>query len=528
MGLEKKKLGVVLSLMMILVTVYFFNKQTVTSSEPLIIGRAVDSESLDPARVTDAESFKVSVNIYENLLKISENGKIEPCLASSWDVSEDEKTWTFQLKKNIKFQDGEPFNAESVVFNFERWKDEENPYHRGTFHYWDNNFKGTGHTIISVKAVSEYGLEIELNKPYAPFLSVLATPAFGIASPEAIKKYKDIYDEHPVGTGAYELKKWDKGERIVLQKNKNYWGQMAAIDEIEFRVIPDKNKRLEALRRGKIHIAEQLTSDDIEKMSGSPDISIYRRPFMNIGYLALNNGVEPLNSSKVRKAISYAIDNETLVGQVYNSQEREANSFLPPVMFAFNGKLEHNPKDIQKAKALLDEVNFDFAQTISLSVMSKPRGYMPKPIETAEYIKKALGEIGIKVEIRVYNWDEYLEHLRNGQHQMAIAGWNGDNFDPDNFLYTLFASSNAHYGSAVNYAFFKNDRVDMLLENAREMTDRGFRESLYQEIQNIVYEETASIPLIHTMPIIGVRKEILNFKPSPAGEESLQGVKFSQ
>jgi peptide/nickel transport system substrate-binding protein len=155
----------------------------------LIIGRAGDSISLDPGNTTDMDSVKVTVNIFETLVKYEKDGKeIIPGLATSWKSSEDGLTWIFRLRQGVKFHDGTDFNAKAVEFNFQRWMDVDNPYHNGQFSYWNYVFGGFPGFVKSVTALSDYSVEIKLNKPYAPFINTLATPIFGIGSPDAIKK----------------------------------------------------------------------------------------------------------------------------------------------------------------------------------------------------------------------------------------------------------------------------------------------------------------------------------------------------
>src|SRR5919109_4532718 len=159
-----------------------------------VFGRGADSVGLDPAIVTDGESFRVTRNIYESLLEYKRDStEVIPGLAERWETSADGRTWKFALRRNVKFHDGTPCNAEAVVFNFERWMFENHPYHKGVFEYWKSMFGGFPGFVKAVKAVDEAGVEFVLEKPMAPFLANLAMPMFGIASPTAIKKYGDDY-----------------------------------------------------------------------------------------------------------------------------------------------------------------------------------------------------------------------------------------------------------------------------------------------------------------------------------------------
>jgi len=491
----------------------------------LVFGRANDSISLDPADTTEIESFKVTVNIFDSLVKYEEGGsKIIPCLAESWKSSEDGLTWVFRLRQNVKFHDGTTFDAHAVEFNFQRWMDDGSPYHIGQFSYWNYIFNGFPGFVKSVAALSDYSVEIVLTKPYAPFLSVLCMPVFGIASPEAIKKYSEEMDRHPVGTGPFIFKSWKEGQSIILSRNGEYWGERAKMDEVEFRVIPSGKERLEQLRQGTIHIADNLDPDNVKDVKRDTDLRLYLRPCFNVGYLAMNNEKLPFDKGKVRVAISQAINKEKLITDIFDNLAKPASTLLPPVLWGYNENIDfcqYNPKE---AKKLLAEAGYPDGFKTTLWVMDSSRAYFPKPILVAEFIKNSLREINIEVEIKVFSWDEYLERVGNGEHELALMGWTGDDMDPDNFLYTLLASGNAKPGLAGNYAFYKNEEVDKMLEQARQTSNIEFRKYLYRKLQEIANYDMPYVPLVHTMPALASNLSVKSYTPRPNGAESLEKV----
>jgi peptide/nickel transport system substrate-binding protein len=493
------------------------------SYKRLVIGRANDAISLDPAITTESDSFKVTANIYDTLVAYEKGGsELIPCLAESWESSEDGLTWVFKLRKDVKFHNGTKFDAYGAAFNFERWMNSDSPYHTGHFSYWNYNFGGFPGIVKSVVALSDYSLEIVLKKPYAPFLSTLAMPPFGIASPEAIMKYNERYSEHPVGTGPFKFKSWDRGQTIVLERNNSYWKSRPKLNEIEFKVIPSNKDRIYQLGQGIIQMADNLTPDDIESIQDNPELKVFMRPFFNVGYLALNNTKEPLNHMEVRQAISHLINKEQLVDEVFNNYARPANTFVPPLIWGYYGNISDHEYDVTEAKRLLEKAGFPNGFTIKLWVMDSPRIYFPKPALLAEFIKNSLSKGNINVEIETLKWEEYIEKIKYGEHEMALMGWNGDNVDPDNFLYTLLASENTKPGLASNYAFYKNSKVDVLLIQARQVSDQAFRKSLYRKLQELVHEDTPSIPLVHTMSVIGARKAVTGYVPQLTGDDSLE------
>lgn len=495
------------------------------TKKTLIVGRANDSISLDPANTTEMDSIKVTVNIFETLVKYEREGSnIVPGLAESWRSTEDGLTWTFYLRRGVKFHDGSNFDANAVVFNFERWMDISNPYHNGQFSYWNYVFGGFPGFIESVKAPSNYTVEIKLSKPYAPFLNILVMPVFGIESPEAIKEYKEEVYKHPVGTGPFCFKSWETKSSIILTRNENYWSTPAKVEELEFRVIPSSHERLEQLKMGEIHIADNLGPDDVAVIEEDRELQLYLRPSFNVGYIALNNEKAPFDNRLVRTAISHAINKEEMIKEVFADIAKPAKTFIPPTLWGYNDSIVEKEYNPQKAIELLKEAGYPKGFKATLWVMDNSRNYFPKPKETAEYIKKSLKRVNIDIIIQTFDWDEYLNRINNGEHQMALIGWTGDNMDPDNFLYTLLSSDNAKPGVAGNYSFYKNSEVDLLLRQARETNNIVFRKDLYRRLLNMVNYDMPSTPLVHTMPVVATRSTVRGYIPFITGVESLENV----
>jgi len=493
----------------------------------LIVGRTLDSIGLDPAVVTDSESFQVTTNIYEGLVKFDTTGsEVLPSLAESWKMSEDGKTWVFKIRDNIKFHDGSKLNAEAVSFNFHRWMDIDSPYHAGHFSYWSYSFGGFPGIVKSVTALSDYSLEIVLNEPYAPFLSVLSMPSFGIASPEAIMKYNENLKLSPVGTGPFMFESWEKNIQITLEKNKDYWGTKAKVDQVVFKKISSQISKIDLLLDGEVHIVDGLNPSEVDQSRTDKRLKLYYRPYFNISYMALNHNIEPFDNLKVRQAISLLIDKNEMINDDPNPLTRPANTFLPPVLLGYHESIKSPEPDVNAAKRLLSEAGYPDGFTTSLWVMDQPRGYISNPVQVAKFLQSELSKASITVDLHIIKWDTFIEAIKEGDHPMAIVGWNGDIVDPDNFLYTFFSSENTKSGLALNYSFYENPTVDRLLEQARNVTDVEFRKSLYREIQEIIASEVVSIPLTHTMTAIGSSNLVKGFEPHITGKEVLNQIEL--
>jgi peptide/nickel transport system substrate-binding protein len=402
--------------------------------------------------------------------------------------------------------------------------DAGSPYHIGKFNYWNYVFGGFPGFVKSVTALSDYSLEIVLTKPYAPFLSVLANPAFGIASPDAIKKYNEEMDKHPVGTGPFCFKSWKKGQSVSLVRNNKYWGGAAKLSEVEFRVIPSSKDRLYQLRQGEIQLADNLDPDDVADAKRDTILHLYLRPCFNVGYLAMNTEKSPFDNRNVRDAISKAIDKNKLIMDVFDNLAKPASTLVPPALWGHNENIKQDDYNPLKAMEILRSAGYPNGFKTTLWVMDSPRAYFSKPVQVANFIRDSLKKIKIEADVKVFSWNEYLERIGNGEHDMALMGWTGDNMDPDNFLYTFLASENAKPGLAGNYAFYKNKDVDRMLEQARQNTNIEFRKNLYKKLQVVVDNDKPTVPLVHTMPAVVSLWTVKGYIPHLTGVESLEKV----
>ncbi|TLS36995.1 ABC transporter substrate-binding protein [Pseudalkalibacillus caeni] len=499
----------------------------------LVFGRGADAVSLDPINVTDGESIRSTNNIYETLFTYDNNLKLQPKLAMGYETSEDGLTWTIKLRDDVKFHDGTKFNADAVVFNFDRWMDKENPYHQGgDFVYYSflyGGFKGDeNHLIESVKAIDETTVEFKLKEKTAPFISYLAIPMFGIASPDAIKKYNEKFNEHPVGTGPFKFKEWKRNDTVTLEKNEDYYVDgKPELDRLIFKVIPDNTARLTALQTGEIDMMDGLDPSKADSVKNNESLDLIERPSFNIGYLAFNMEKEPFNDVKVRKAINYAIDRKAIVDAFYSGLGEVAKNPLPPSLWGYNDNVEGYELDIEKAKKLLKEAGYEDGFKTQLWTMSNPRPYLPQPQKIAEALQSDLSKIGIEVEIVTYEWATYLDKTSQGGHPMALFGWTGVMADPDNFLFPNLDKSNAEV-PANNRAFYKSEEVHQLLVKARQTLDQEKRADIYKEVQEILYKDAPWANLVHTTPPLAKAKYVEGFKAHPMNDDLFTNVTLSK
>lgn len=496
----------------------------------LIYGRGADSSKLDPAVVTDGESMRVTENIMESLVDYKkENLEVVPALAEKWETSKDGKTWTFHLRKGVKFHDGTDFNADAVVFNFERWMNQDLlPSKKDDFIYYASMFGGfkkdKGHVIDSVKAVDENTVEFKLKEPQGPFLQNLAMSPFAIASPEAVKKDPAKFTKHPVGTGPFKFESWKKGDTISVVKNEDYWKKgLPKLDKVIFKSIPDNSARLTALQSGDIDLMDGLNPDDAKRVESDDKVQLYKRPPNNVGFLAMNMDKKPFDNKKVRQAINHAVNKKALIKSFYAGLAEPAKNPMPPSLWGYNDEIQEYEYDLEKAKKLLKEAGYEKGFEAEFWAMPEPRPYMPDGKKIAEYIQADLKKIGIKTKIISPEWTTYLEKAQQGEHEMILLGWNGDNGDPDNFIYVNLDKDNTRL-PAQNYAFYKSDKLHDILIEAQRETEQSKREKLYMKAQEIIHEDAPWVPLVHAQPPLAGQSYVKGYSPHPRGSESLEEV----
>jgi ABC-type transport system substrate-binding protein len=501
----------------------------------LVFGRGGDSVTLDPAHATDGESFYGSTQVYDNLVQFKHGStEIEPALAERWEVSKDGLEYTFFLRKGVKFhktsffkKDVE-FTADDVIFSLKRQMDQNHPYYKvgGAYEYWQA--MDMDNIVKDIVKVDKYTVKFVLKKPEAPFIANLAMDFASILckqyADDLLKagKAEDI-GKYPVGTGPFIFLNWIKDDRIIYKANKDYWGGKPYLDKLILKVIPNNSVRAAELKTGSIHIMDFPNPEEVADLEKDPNIKLVKQEGLNVGYLAMNTQKKPFDNILVRKAINMAINKQAIVDAVYAGFGKPAKNPIPPTMWSYNDDIkpyEYNP---EKAKQLLAEAGYPNGFETDIWAMPVPRPYNPNGKKVAEAIQADLAKIGIKAKIVSYDWGTYLEKTKHGEHMMAQLGWTGDNGDPDNFLYVLLSSAAAQV-PAQNIAFYKSEKFDKLIEEAKVTNDVAKRTELYKKAQEVFYEEVPWVPMAHSIVVEPMRKEVMDFKLDPVGKRRFDKV----
>lgn len=472
-----------------------------TSPQILIMGRGGDSVALDPAVVTDGESARVCLTIYDSLTSIEgPTTKVIPWLAESWDT-QDSIEWIFKLRPGVKFHDGTDCDAAAVKFNFDRWMDPKNAYRYPDqkYEYWDIEMSGL---IDKVEVLDNSSIKITLKEASSLLLVKLTLFNFGIASPTAIKEQKENYATQigaPVGTGRFKFDSWVPNDKITVVRNNEWWGsngvaatQAPVLEKIVWRSIPDNSTRFAEYQAGTLDLADIAPTDAVS-LEGDPLYTKTVAPSMSLGYINFNQAILPFNRVEVRQAIAMAVDWDGIIKTFYGEYAKRATCFQPPAILGHNPTIkafEYNP---QKAKELLKSVGLGNGFSTDFWYIPVVRGYFPDSKALSEAMAADLAKVGVTLNLKTKDWGAYLKDRGDGKFPMWALGWGSDNGDPDNFIgYHFIWSDPAKPNIEDSYS---NAKLQELLHQGRIEPDPAKREKIYQEAEQIVHDDVARIPV---------------------------------
>jgi peptide/nickel transport system substrate-binding protein len=507
----------------------------------LVFGTSADPVVLDGALVSDGESLRAIDQMFEGLVTLSAGGtEIEPALAEEWEASEDGLAWTFTLREGISFHDGEPLNAEAVCFNFDRWYNFKGPLQNpSASYYWQTVFGGfaepeegspEGSLYKSCEAQDERTVVLNLTKGSSSFLGALALTNFTIASPKALQEFgadEGTVDEetgfrptgtfgteHPIGTGPFKFESWTRGDRLVMVRNDDYWGDKAKIERLIFRPISDNAARLQALQNGEIQGYDLVEPQDVPTIEGDDSLQILDRPAFNVGYVGINQATKPLDQLEVRQAIAHGLNRQEVVDNFYAGRGEVAKNFMPPELFGYADDVTEYEFDADKAKELLQQAGVQTPLTLTFCYPTDvSRPYMPDPKRNFEAFAASLNQAGFKITPKAAPWSpDYLGMVDEGKCPLYLLGWTGDYADPDNFLGTFFQTPQKAWG-------FDNKEIFSKLDEAETETDEDARTGLYQEANRLLADFVPGVPYVHTKPALAFNACVEGYEPSPVSLE---------
>ncbi len=405
-------------------------------------------EGFNPSLYTSGTTFDASSrHIYDGLVQFKRGTtSLEPGLAESWSISDNGLEYTFNLRKGVKFQTtrgfrpSRDFNADDVLYSFNRQWDKNHPYHKvsgGSYEYF--NGMSMPELIKDIVKVNDYTVKFVLNRPEAPMIANLGMDFASILSAEYADKMlaagtPDKVDLEPVGTGPFQLVAYQKDAVIRYKAHPQHWQGKAPIDNLVFAITPDASVRYQKLKTGECHVMPYPNPADLDSMRSDPNIKLLQQEGLNVGYLAYNSKMPPFDNPKVRKALNMAINKQAIIEGVFQGAGKVAKNPIPPTIWSYNDATVDDPYDPAAAKAMLKEAGISNLET-NIWAMPVQRPYNPNARRMAELIQADWAAIGVKANVVSYEWGEYLKRSKNEDRDGAVLlGWTGDNGDPDNFL----------------------------------------------------------------------------------------------
>jgi peptide/nickel transport system substrate-binding protein len=471
----------------------------------LTIGRSADIFTFDPYNTQDDRSIFTELTLYERLVKLSDDGKsVVPELATQWNMGADGLTADFTLRDGVKFSDGSALAADDVVFSLTRAIDQKGS--------WGFLFS----PIKSVTKVDDKTVRITMSEPFAPLLPALSTFAASIYSKANFEKQGDAAGQHPLGTAAFMLDHWDKGDKLVLKRNPYYWQNgKPYLDEVVFKVVGDDNARVLQLASGDIDLATDVGANQVDQITNANG-KIYAVPGTAVGMVTLNEKVKPLDEAAVRCALAWAVDRESIAKVVYFGRAKPALSPLPSSTLFYDAKADPVGFDLDKAKELLSKSSVPNGFTFETQVSSGDNAAQ----QVAQIWAAALEKIGVKMTINSVEATTAQDLYNSEKYAMEISGWTNDTPDPDEFM-----------GVALDYqpqnglhsSYHSDDARNTVLA-ARKETDPAKRQSLYSKLQNIVSTECPFVYLDEQDRLYASSAAVNGFAPNPQGKYDLENV----
>jgi peptide/nickel transport system substrate-binding protein len=490
----KKQVGIIILGSVALISLGLAQK----SGGILRAGMQADPVGLDPHTTNATATRNQLENVYDTLVRFDAKGKIIPSLAFSWRTSKDNLTWTFTMRKNVKFHNGRTLDATDVAYSINRIKDPAIKSPRAT----------SFDQVASITAPNPTTVVMKLKQPFSPLLSKLAFSLNVIIPKEAVA----TINTKPVGTGPFIFNEYIPSTRMVLKKNPLYWerdskgSKLPYLDGITFSYLPDATARTTALRTGTVDWIEYVPAADVATVRRDPKLEVVGGVSANFRGLHFNLKEKPLDDVRVRQAIAFAINPKEVVDvALFGTGGVVAKgATIPSGGFYFFDGSPYGTPNIEKAKALLKEAGFPNGFSLDLKVTST-YDFLRTP---AEVLQAQLAKIGINLKIQAEEWSVYLPNFTGRKYVSTIIGNSGQS-DPDDYLYEIYHTKG---GGTGNYMNFSDAQVDKLLDQGRIASKQEDRKVIYDQVQERVLQLVPMVPLFHSAQYEGIATYVKGFE----------------
>jgi peptide/nickel transport system substrate-binding protein len=467
------------------------DKPNVDTPSDMTFVSATDAVGLSPILTNDSPSTNVIRTIYETLfVKDEEKGALVPLLAEGYE-NPDENTWVIKLKKDIKFQDGTPFNSDAVKYTFEKILDPAVAAPRASL------IK----SIERIETPDEYTVVLHTSAPYGIMITALAHPNLSIISPTADQAVDINREPKGAGTGPFQFKEWVSGDHVTVVKNENYWAGTPKLDSVTFKVVPEMSTAVSMLETGEADMLTRIPPEHLDRLKNNSDIAVTEIGGTYITYLGFNVSVKPFDNVKIRQAIANAINVDEYIPTL-NGLGYKSKGIIGPKLIGYNEEIEGHGHDydIDRAKQLLAEAGYPDGLKVVLTL-----GNTDTYTKIAPFVQAQLKKIGIEVVLNTMDWASYLTYTKEMKHEMMLGGWANVTGDGAELLFPQFYSGNIGGSNRTGY---NDPEGDALILKTRTTIDQTQRESYLREANIKFTEEAIWIPLYHGNVTLATRSNL--------------------
>lgn len=472
-------------------------------SQALRIRLKKDPSTLDPARIVDLDGARIAAKLYNNLVTFDNDLQVVPDLAESWSVSTDRRTYTFVLRRGVRFHNGRELTADDVLYSFERVlrpaTRSPRPWVLSRIAGARPFMEGAAEQIEGLRKKSPYEVVIELIEPFAPFLCLLGLTTAAIVSCDADVAQSDKKGVLPCGTGPYVFTQWQHNQYLLLKRHDAYFRGRPSLHSIRYDIVPEDFTALTAFEKGDIDVLPEIMAAAHDRLAADPArrSCLLEQSPLNTYYLGLNCRTAPFDDARVRRAMHHAIDKHRILNAVLGGRGVPAAGPLPPSLRGVDAP-ERYSYDPIRARALLREAGYPegFSMTI----------HQAADVETLDIllaVQAYLRDVGIRAHIRQLEWSAFLDTVGRGDAQAFWLSWWADYPDAENFLFPLFHSVNI--GPGGNRCRFNDAAVDTAMTAAIHISDRVGRQAAYQALEQKIITLSPMVWCWHKS-VVGIRQ----------------------
>lgn len=478
------------------------------AANAIVVARPADIFTFDPFNTQDDRSMFTQLTVFERLVKLTPDGKgVEPELATEWTIAPDGMSAVFKLREGVKFWNGNPLTARDVAFSLTRAIDQKGS--------WGFLFS----PVKAVEAVDDLTVRIVMSEPFAPLLPALSTFAAGIYEEANFVARGAAAGENPMGTGAFMLQSWERGQNVVLTRNPNYWQKgKPAVDSVTFRVVGDENARVLQLASGAIQVATDVPANQIDQITAAGG-NVVTVPGSSVGFVTMNQKIKPFDEAAVRCALAWSVDRESIAKSIYFGRAQAAKSILPSATFFYDPNTNPIGFDLAKAREFLSKSSVPGGFTFTATV---PSGDNVR-LSVAQIWAAALKEIGVTMNVEQVEATTAQEMYNTERFTMRISAWTNDTPDPDQ----LMGVALDHGPQNALHSSYRNEKARALVFDGRHELDPAKRQAIYSELQRIVNQDCPFIYTVEEDRIFAASPRVKNFHPNSQGRYSFEDVTLS-